>query len=205
MKSPRYRIVAFEGIDGSGKTTIASELSRWLNHSRSALYARLSPQMGALFTRLVDEPSGGRLRYQDLIPLDFRYACYLTEAVVQFRYLSDLYSQYDYLIFDRWCETYDSYCQKPFDHREWYEKLLSQVPKPDYLFFLQITPEIAYERLIRRGDWTAKNWSKGQLLEYLHFLVGRYNELVTIRTGHYIDADQDANVVLQQVIDVLTK
>jgi thymidylate kinase len=152
---------------------------------------------------LVDEPTHGVERYQDVVPGDFRYVTYVVEAAVQFRYLHEEYSRHDVVLFDRWLETYDCYCGHPTVHRQWYERLRAAVPKPDALFYLRIGPEAAVDRVASRGDWTADNWTREQLLADLHRRYDCYERAMSGSDAVVVDAERDGDEVLSTVLDHL--
>lgn len=209
----RYRIIAFEGIDGSGKTTASAAVEQALSAYFKILRTRLSLHMGNVFRDMVDRPSEERIRYQDVIPGSFRSFTYVVDAVVQFRYLADLYDSHDILIFDRWLPTYHVYCAEPggkdassglfgaADQQgsEWRRKLVDAIPVPDLIFYLKADPRAAALRLKERGDWTARNWSDTELLADLTRLDARYLQAMRIWPGHIVDA----NAPLPQVVDAV--
>ena len=127
-------IVALEGIDGAGKTTLAAALcTRLAEAGWRPRSSRLSPQMGMAMRRLVDEPTGGAQRYQDVVPSGFRHAVYVMEAAVQFTYMAEAADPADLYVFDRWLQTYDAYCEPPAVHAEWVRAVAATVPVPDVL------------------------------------------------------------------------
>ncbi len=209
-----YLIIALEGIDGAGKTAVSTAVETELNTSFNALRTRLSVQMGNVFREMVDVPSGGAERYQDVIPGNFRFFTYIVDAAVQFRYLADIYNRYDILIFDRWLPTYYIYCADPGrgstgdsgvstgqdqPAATWRHKLISAIPKPDLIFYLKVDPRAAALRLTQRGDWTARRWSDAELLADLTRLDARYCEAMGTWPGHIVDG----NAPLPQVIDAV--
>jgi thymidylate kinase len=214
MKSARdYLIVAFEGIDGSGKTTTTAAVEQAVILTHRAFRTRLSAQMGNIFRDMVDGPSDGRDRYQDVIPASFRSFTYMVDAAVQFRYLEEFYNSHDVIIFDRWLPTYHVYCTAPLEGTAptpellaggprddiWWQKLIASIPSPDFIFYLKTDPRTAAFRLVQRGDWTARNWSDATLLADLTRLDGLYAEAMRIWPGYVIDG----NLPLPQVVDTV--
>jgi thymidylate kinase len=208
-----YLIVAFEGIDGSGKSTAAAAVEQALNLTHRAFRTRLSAQMGKVFRNMVDSQSGERERYQDVIPAGFRAFTYAVDAAVQFRYLEELYNSHDVVIFDRWLPTYHIYCSAstagtpavagqlaggPGDDT-WWRNLIASIPSPDLIFYLKADPRTAAYRLAQRGDWTARNWTDAELLADLTRLDDLYAEAMEIWPGYVVDG----NLPLPQVVDTV--
>lgn len=177
--SPRYRIVAVEGIDGGGKSTLVRNLAAALTARGQRVHVdRLSTQMGSVFRELIDETVPGTGRYQDVLPGPFRRAAYVVDAVVQFHHRAELYGRHDYVLFDRWLPTYDVYCDGAGRHDDWYRRVAATLPTPDVLLHVKVSPEVAAERVRRRGDWTVDNWSADQLLDDLRRLDARYAQVM---------------------------
>jgi dTMP kinase len=198
-------IMALEGIDGAGKTSLVTRLAAALAElGLDASMTRLSPRMGAVFRELVDEPSGGEVRYQDVLPGDFRRAAYLVDAVAQFRYLAGQYARHDWLLFDRWLPTYDAYCAGVGRHEHWYRELAGTLPVPEVYCYLRVSPEVAAERVRQRGDWTAERWSASRLLADLRRLAASYDELMAAIPGVIVlDGDQDADAVYTTALGMI--
>ncbi|WP_255949505.1 hypothetical protein [Streptomyces odontomachi] len=196
-----YRILAVEGIDGSGKSTLVSRITN--KSSLNSRSERLSPCMGGIYRDLVDVPSQSKTRYQDVIPGDLRYGSFIIDAIAQFHYRSQEYAQYDWLVFDRWMPTYDVYCEGKSVYDEWYQRVARCLPEPDLLVRLRATPRVAAERVTARGDWTADNWSAERLLADLTRLDERYDRALKDVPHHVVDADRDADAVYGDVLDLI--
>ncbi|MGF7236956.1 MAG: AAA family ATPase [Frankia sp.] len=195
-------MIAVEGIDGAGKSSLAERLVELLGGSEINHLTRLSPHSGALLREMV-KGDGDTVRYQDVVPPGLRRAIYTVDALVQFRYLADRYGSCRNVVFDRWLQTYEAYCG-PFDtHERWYELLEARIPRPTVLFHLRVDPRTALERLARRGDWTARNWSADRLLDDLRRLAARYDEMMAGTDHVVLDGNEDAEVVVRQALAVL--
>jgi dTMP kinase len=195
------RLIALEGIDGAGKTTLATALVDRLGlNGRTALSSRLSARSAGIFRALVGDV-GQSVRYQDVLPGAFRRTSYIIDAVAQFGYLKETYEKYDYLIFDRWLPTYDVYCPGRSVHDEWYEKMMTTLPQPDLLFHLRVSPEVAAERIAGRGDWSLENWGPAELLADLRRLCAAYDDrMARCRGVVVLDANATADELLAQVL-----
>lgn len=190
-------IVALEGIDGAGKTTLAAALcTRLAGAGRRPRSSRLSPQMGAAMRRLVDQPTGGAQRYQDVVPSGFRHAVYVMEAAVQFAYMAEVGEPADLYVFDRWLQTYDAYCDPPAVHLEWVRAVAATVPAPDVLAYVRVRPEVAAQRLAARGDWTAEHWSAAALADELRVRYEAYESMDWPAGTVVVDGSRPADEVL---------
>ncbi len=198
----RRAVIAVEGIDGAGKSTLVRNLATALNERGERSHVdRLSPKMGSVFRSLVDETVQGADRYQDVLPGGFRRAAYIVDAVVQFRYRAEFYARHDWLLFDRWLQTYDVYCDGESRHDEWYQRVARTLPEPRVLLYVKVSPEIAVERLRGRGDWTVDNWSPERLLADLRRLDGQYEACMTrYPSAVRLDGDREPDVMLSEAL-----
>ena len=105
-----FMLIAVEGLDGSGKSTLVRSLADALAERRSVLMARPARQSIQILRDLTGDDGNGPTLYQEHSPPDFRHAAYILETAVQFRYLADHYSAHDIVIFDRWTQTWCVYC-----------------------------------------------------------------------------------------------
>ncbi|MFJ9772630.1 dTMP kinase [Kitasatospora sp. NPDC101157] len=197
----RHRLVAVEGIDGSGKSTLISTLVERLGPGARA--ERLSPRMAGVFRELVDEPSGGLERYQDVVPGDLRHGAYLVDAIAQFHYLAEEYDANDWLLFDRWLTTYRVYCSGRSVHDEWYARLEAALPRPDLLIHVRTPPPVAFERIRRRGDWTVDHWSEDRLMADLERLDAAYTRALADVPHVAVDGSLPAEEVADHVQSLL--
>ncbi len=170
----RYALVAIEGLDGSGKTTLARGLSAALAGQHSVHLARPARQSIQIFRDLAGDDGSGPTLYQDHVPPDFRHTVYIIETAVQFRYLDDCYSAHDMVIFDRWRQTWSVYCAEPAEHKAWLTRVASVIPVPDVLFYLRVDPQTAAARLAARGDRWARIYPPAVLVGKLTALHDRY-------------------------------
>ncbi|WP_406451889.1 hypothetical protein OG782_17205 [Streptomyces sp. NBC_00876] len=196
-----YRIIALEGIDGSGKTTVVRRIAE--EFGNSVRTERLSPHMGAVFRELVGESPESAARYQDVIPGDLRRGAYVIDAISQFHYLDSEYTGFDWLVFDRWLPTYEVYCGGRGVHDAWYRRLAGLLPVPDLLIRVRTSPRVAAGRVAARGDWTADHWSEERLLADLTRLDRGYDRAFEGAAHRVVDGDRDADVVYEEIASLL--
>jgi thymidylate kinase len=193
-----FPVIAVEGIDGAGKSSLCERLAAALGGPPAALVTRLSPHGGALVREMVEgpgEPGSGPVRYQDVVPPGLRRAVYTVDALAQFHYLGETYRASRAVLFDRWLPTYEVYCG-PFDtHAGWYEAMAALIPRPAALIHLRVDPEVALERLTARGDWTARHWSEAALLADLRRLDAAYGRVMAGLPHVALDGNAPADAV----------
>nr|MDT0666978.1 hypothetical protein [Micromonospora sp. DSM 115978] len=138
--------------------------------------------------------------YQDVIPPPLRRLAQLVEVTVHLRYRSEQYAAASYVVFDRWIETATVYCGDYGRHRDWLERLEAGLPRPCPTFFVRVPPELAYERLVARGDRWTTIFSPAALLDKLRRLADRY-ELVMADVEHVpLDGTRPAPEVLAEAV-----
>jgi dTMP kinase len=203
---PPPRLVALEGIDGAGKTTVAKALGSLLEgRGFIAPVMRLSPQMGDAMRKLVDYPEDGRRRYQEAIPAEFRRAVYTIEAAIQFRYRAQAGPPPDLYIFDRWLQTYSVYCGPLHQYRSWFALLVDQLPPLDLLVFIRTDPAVAMGRLVSRRDWTATHWHSDALMSELKERYRLYEAMAWPSQTVFVDGNIPQEEVLAELDAILTR
>jgi thymidylate kinase len=194
-----YAIIAVEGIDGSGKSTLIRSLERELSGS---MVSRPCRKTVDAFRSMVESPADRAILYQHLLPDPFRAAAYHFEASVQFRYLHDEYSAHDVVIFDRWFQTWDVYCGPVDEHHEHFRSLRDRLPVPDVLFHVEVDPGTAYDRLVARQDRWLLAYSPAELRAKITALGERYREVMAREPGVVVlDGTQSAEKVLASALD----
>jgi len=145
MKKPL--LVAVEGIDGSGKTTLIKRLTERLEHE-----ARLPCRSFAWF----DDPRYHRItRVFNLSGamtpgiLAAIHACH-TEALLRDANRCPCAIQ----IFDRYIFSSYAACVIRGESKSLMHELLAGFPRPELTVFLKATSEECYERVLRRGNMT---------------------------------------------------
>jgi thymidylate kinase len=144
-------IVTFSGIDGSGKTTCCHALVRLLQaRGLPAVLSRPAYDANDAVKDFCEWAYGDRFAYFDRLDGDFYLSCLAADWL---GYLARvlLKSQDKILICDRY--IYDVLAQATHmkSQAKTLRHLWSLFPRPDIGYFLQVSPEVAHERLKGRA------------------------------------------------------
>jgi dTMP kinase len=202
-----YQIIAVEGMDGAGKTTLIKGLQQKLSQGRLNPVPVIKPNRATVraFRALTETPGDDTVLYQNVIPAGFRLQAYIVEAMMQFSYQADRFTEAGVVLFDRWFETWDAYCEPVDEYPALYAQLRAQLPRPDVHFHLRVPPALAHQRLIDREDRWCRTYSPPALRAKLEQLHLRYDLAFAGRPEIIVlDSTQPAGEVLAQAIDHAT-
>lgn len=147
----RGKFISIIGIDGSGKTTLAQNLGRFLQFSSPTVMALSSD-----WRRCTDElevVSGelGKSR-RDCFSATFRGSVWALDLVTKVVHLIEPALQQGHtVIVDRYTICNRIYTQLNQADTVVLDKIHSALPEPDLLIFLDLDWEQAWERIGRRG------------------------------------------------------
>ncbi|WP_018639441.1 nucleoside/nucleotide kinase family protein [Parafrankia elaeagni] len=197
-------LVAVEGVDGAGKTTLIRGLETLLRPLRGSRPARVTADI----FRAIAEPDDTVL-YQSVVPGPVRRLAHLVELSAQLHYRSGPGGPPD-LLFEGWVQSWEVRCG-PYgeQHRGWLEQLEDLLPRPDPLLWLRVPPALAYERMIARGDRRTRVLTPAALRARLVRQAGDY-EQVMARADNVVELDgtQPPDKVLAQAawaLEALTR
>jgi len=197
----KYRYIAIEGIDGSGKTTIAN-----------LLYSKLSEKYNKI--TLMKEPYDNDLskKIKEIISkeheknLDYGYLLALLFTADRSIKNIDLkkYLNSDYIIIsDRSVYSTFSYqiLYEGIDI-EWIKCVSKYIIRPDITFILDVDPRIAVERINSRN----KNITSYENTEFLkkvreNFL--KLNEIFPDDNIIYIDGKEKPEKILDKILNII--
>ena len=183
--------IAIEGIDGSGKRTLAENIKKKFDEldidSEIISFPRHKEEFSG---ELVDKFLYEGLKFNDNEYKALREgALYAIDRMVSLGRIRengksklDEYEEGKILIFDRYLSSNFIHRSKNMDRNEldrymikmkYLEFMLMGIPKPDVTFVLSVKPEVSYENIIKRGREIDENESLENLtkayenLEYL--------------------------------------
>ncbi|CAI7975167.1 MULTISPECIES: thymidylate kinase [unclassified Parafrankia] len=166
-------LVAVEGVDGAGKTTLIRGLETVLRPLRGTRPARVCVEI----FRAIAEPDDTVL-HQAVIPGPVRRLAHLIELSAQLRYRTGPDGRPD-LLFDRWIQSSEVHCG-PYgeQHRPWLEHMEDLLPRPDPLLWLRVPPSLAYERMVARGDRRTRAFTPAALRAHLVEQADGYEKIM---------------------------
>jgi dTMP kinase len=150
------RFVVIDGLDASGKTTQAHRLSAFLQKKRKTTCLRVHPSDDNLFgawARRFLQAKGKSAHFASAL----FYMLDVIHSILQYSW-----QEYDYVIFVRYLMG-TAYLPSPTDKIA-YHFFAAIVPKPWKMFFIDVKPEMAYDRIVRRKDDSLEMFEKPEAL-----------------------------------------
>lgn len=144
----RGPLIAVEGIDGSGTTTLVRGLAIELGTRGWRAHATHEPSDGPV-GRLLREMLAGRHRPVDDITLGLLFAADRADHVQ--REVEPARAAGSIVLSDRWYHSSLAY-QGAGETRAWIHELNRNAPIPDLTLFVDIPPAIAAQRRASRGQ-----------------------------------------------------
>jgi len=190
-------LIAFEGVDGSGKTTQARRLVRWLR--RRGVPARYTSEpTGGAIGRILKAMARGR----DVDPRVEAMLFAADRLIHLERTVKPLLEKGFVVVSDRYLHSSLAYQSATTGDQSWVEELNKHARRPDLGILLDVDPEVGLKRLRRRRT----RFERADLLrkvreKYLEYV--ERGELVRINAGR--DVDQVFSDVVKVVEDFLRK
>jgi dTMP kinase len=186
---PGGLLIAIEGIDGAGKTTLAQSLARVLEAAGARVVLGKEPTNGPWGTRLRQTAATGRLSPEQEVEFLLHDRRQHVEEVIQ-----PALARGDVVILDRYFPSmvaYQGAAGLPLD-----EMLHANdfAPRPNLLLLLDLAPEQGLERIRARGD-KPNHFETAQNLERCRVI---FNQL-ELPGKVVIDASQGEAEVLRDV------
>ena len=189
-------IIVFCGIDGSGKTTQAALLKQWFEAEGipASLVRPLDPN--SRFFKNLDSLEEKTTSKGHETPKDYRALVMAFEALknIQTTVVPN-HLEGKVVICDRYVWSHLAYGLAHGVDVSWVEELLSLVPKPDKCFLMDVSVELAMQRIEQRGASPGYNEER-KLLE-----VARYEYLRLSKTegGVVVDGATDPMLIHEMV------
>jgi dTMP kinase len=141
-------LVAIEGIDGAGKTTVANLLAEFCTENRLSHIVSKEPTKGEFGKQIRDSAIRGRLTIEEEVELLLKDRKEHVENIIQ-----PALDEEKIVLLDRY---YFSTAAYQGAHGADADAILSSnelfAPKPDLLVVLDVSPEMGIKRIKHRGD-----------------------------------------------------
>ena len=184
MEEYEIPFIVIDGLDASGKTTQAHRLTSFLQSRGKTFCLRVHPSTDNFFGAHAQQflQSSGKSAH---FASAFFYMLDVLYSVLQYSW-----RDYDYIIFVRYLLG-TAYLPSPMD-KVAYHFFATILPKPEKLFFIEIKPEVASERIAKRLD---KGFEMFEKLESLQRIREKGLELAIIGKWFIIDGGKPPKYV----------
>jgi dTMP kinase len=136
-------IITFEGVDFSGKSTQIILLRDYLEQYNLPVHTFSFPDRSLSTGRIIARYLKGKY----FMPVEALFALFSVNRLERKSDIESIYNQGNVVLIDRYSNSGYAYGY-PFNISEnWLFALESQLPKADLIFLLDISPEVARERV----------------------------------------------------------
>ncbi len=196
----RATLIAFEGIDGSGKTTVARLLAQRLTAHGVATSLQLNRSLGPV--RDILDTLAREDGYRDRFDMFGSSNAQFMGALLKWRELLDLaplLDQKDHVVVvDRYIYTHLALAvAHDTENTTLLRRLFSVFPVPDIVLFMDVAPRVAAERVFQRGRDTNS-------LDFLTRLRDGYLSLPEMQEFQVLPGDADPTTVLDDAWRMVT-
>lgn len=180
--------IVFEGIDGSGKTTLIESVKKYLESRGRKVKTTREPTSGTIGSFVRD--TDGLTPESEALLFTADRACHTEEIE---KWLSDGYD----VIADRYYASTIAYQAASGTDRKWLESINSKViVEPTMTFLLDISPEVSLRRVDTRGE----EKSRFEKAEYLRRVREEYLSTAKEKGFTVIDASRAPEEVSREVL-----
>jgi len=199
----KYKYIAIEGIDGSGKTTIANLLYNELSKKYNKIILMKEPydkDLSKKIKEIILKEHEKNLDYGYLLALLFTADRSIKNIDLK-KYLNDGYI----IISDR--SIYSSFSYQILYEGidiEWLKCISKYIIKPDITFVLDIDPKIAMERINSRG----KSLTSYENIEFLKKVRENFLKLKEIFPEDniiYINGEEKPEDILNKILNIIER
>ncbi|MFP3284195.1 MAG: dTMP kinase [Candidatus Nanopusillus acidilobi] len=199
----KYKYIAIEGIDGSGKTTIANLLYNELSKKYNKIILMKEPydkDLSKKIKEIILKEHEKNLDFGYLLALLFTADRSIKNIDLK-KYLNDGYI----IISDR--SIYSSFSYQILYEGidiEWLKCISKYIIKPDITFVLDIDPKIAMERINSRG----KSITSYENIEFLKKVRENFLKLKEIFPEDniiYINGEEKPEDILNKILNIIEK
>ncbi|ACP38114.1 dTMP kinase [Saccharolobus islandicus] len=184
------KLIAIEGIDGSGKTTLANLLKEHLESKMKLNVIVTREPFSEDIIKLIE-----KIGWNDPILLVLLFAA---DREIHVNWLSKI-KDADLIILDRYYFSSIAYQGALGVDEQWIKMVNSYFPKPDMVILLDLPIEVAISRIKNdKFNFEEKIKSLAKVREKYLKLAKEYNFYI-------VDASKDKNEVLEQAIKIIQK
>lgn len=209
----RGKFIVFEGIEGSGKSVQAKELQKSLLSRGADAIITEQPWEGDQIGKLIREELKDKVDAISPTTLQFLFMANRSNHVEKF--IEPNLNEGRIVISDRyWMSTaaYGSAFSKEHGMDIGYFFNMNRVfPKPDMVFFIDVGPNVAYQRITDRGTQRAiaegAKTERFDRLDMLKSLYKKYRELEKLYEGTWVNIDgvQPKDAVTNEILKSFDK
>ena len=190
----RGKFIVLEGIDGSGKTTLAHRISEAVGGAELTFEPTSGPIGSALRSGSFGE-----------MPPAAEALLFAADRAIHTESIRGILDSGKWVVCDRYLGSTVAYQSASFgDGADW-EWLLSMQSKsvitPDMTVLLDIDPEVSMARVSSRGE----QLSRFEKLDFLKKVRSAYLRLADILDYQVVDASKDADQVAEEVLGIMAR
>lgn len=142
------KVIAFMGVDGAGKTTLAKWFCKSLKQKGfSSKYVKLSNIYSKQYHTLPNSLNGNNELIEETL-----VALHKINTISK-----NAYGTYDFLVFDRYLESLAGKAEISPKRCAEALKLLKNAPLPYLTFYIDVKPQIAKQRILNREKKTGQH------------------------------------------------
>lgn len=190
--------IVIEGLDGSGKTTISKLLYDYLTKKNYKVLLTSEPTDGPI-GRIIKKYLAKSKHKRDHILEALLFAADRRWHVKEI--ILPALNKYDYIISDRYVYSSYAYQQSNVTPLKWLIEINKDVPKPDIIIFLDVSPDECLRRLRNKGKSLT-------ILEQYDILINVYNNymsLIKLFNMMRINAEKQPIRILEDIIQIVDR
>lgn len=206
-KSFPHLLIAFAGIDGSGKSTQINHLAKWL-HSAGLEVFPTKPALNGftVVKKLAKQMTGDESAYYTIMPTTLHEFVISCDFVAHyFNIIEPQLKAGKTVICDRSSLCYRAYAKAFGADLTWIQRIYDLVPQPDITIFLDVPIDVSHQRLLKRHEKPLATDENPAFLNevrktYLS-LIKHLENVIIIDASHSINEVQ--NLIREQLIKLL--
>lgn len=194
-------LISITGIDGSGKSTQISMLQKWLEEQGyKSIVTKMSSRKTDRYKILRNCVTQLKEHKSIKMPLDIRAIIMAFENLIRveeeiIHLLSDGYI----VITDRYSESTDIYLECQDISNYWPNLMLSFIPKPDVYIYIDVSPEISYQRILKRNE----QMNRHESIDMLEKLRNSFLKKKELYNYDVVDGADTQDVVFGKIKEIV--